>query len=1187
MTEAGCPFCNLPPERVFLAEGLVVGLWDAFPVSPGHALLIPRRHTTDWFSATPDERAALTLAIEQAKQIIERDHRPDGYNIGFNVGVAAGQTIWHLHVHLIPRYAGDVTHPRGGIRQVIPGRGDYQADSALSSIEPGLPHGRALIAGGTDDPLLPHLVTHLDRALAVDIAVAFVFPGGVALLEPHLKEILDRGGRVRVLTGDYLGASDPDALEWLTDLRGKADGKVDLRVYETGGQGSFHLKAYLAYHGPDAGTAFVGSSNLSRTALSEGIEWNYRVITSRDREGFASVAAAFEALFRHPRVRPLDRAWIEQYRARRSLTPPPPDSIEPELPPPAALPHEVQREALAKLEATRVDGQSAGLVVLATGLGKTWLSAFDTNRPEFRRVLFVAHREEILDQARRTFRAIRPSASLGMYTGVEKDDSADVLFASIQTLSRRVHLERFGRQQFDYIIVDEFHHASAKSYRALIDYFQPKFLLGLTATPERTDGGDLLALCGENLVYRCDMVEGIRRGLLAPFAYFGVPDVVDYENIPWRSTRFDEEALTREVATQVRAENAMEQHQARAGERTIAFCVSQLHADFMAEYFRGAGLRAVAVHSGPRSAPRAHSLEQLKSGDLDVVFAVDMFNEGVDVPEVDTVMMLRPTESAIIWLQQFGRGLRYLKGKQLKVIDYIGNHRSFLIKPRTLLRLGAGDAEVDLALASLEAGTLELPPGCSVTYDLVATDILRALLRQTGGQDRLRAYYLEFRERHGVRPSATEAFHDGYDPKSARPAHASWIRFVQVMGDLSEAQVVAYQQIGSFLDALEVTPMTKSFKMVVLLAMLAEDGLPGVVTIERLVERVGILARRYGLVRTELGEALNDPAELRALLEKHPIDAWTEGRGTGGTGFFTYEDGRFASRFELKGAEREAAQDLIREIVDWRMAGYLRRVGAGTGADRIVCKVSHASGRPILFLPPRERMAGIPEGWVDVEVDGKPYQADFKKIAVNVLHAEGGEANVMAEVVRGWFGADAGLPGTTHTVEFVRQPAGYLLRPIQGPREDELALWQTYVRAKVPPLFGFEFKGFESQVGVVERPGVTLLFVTLDKSGQPEKHKYQDAFLSPTEVRWQSQNKTSQASEAGQRLARHRELGVTIHLFVRARAKEGAKTAGFVYCGPVEFQRWEGEKPITVWWRLAVAVPEPLRQLLRVPSVQT
>ena len=229
-------------------------------------------------------------------------------------------------------------------------------------------------------------------------------------------------------------------------------------------------------------------------------------------------------------------------------------------------------------------------------------------------------------------------------------------------------------------------------------------------------------------------------------------------------------------------------------------------------------------------------------------------------------------------------------------------------------------------------------------------------------------------------------------------------------------------------------------------------------------------------------------------------------------------------------------------------------------------------------------MAGIPEGWVDVEVDGKAHQADFKKVAVNVLHAEGGEENVLPEVLRGWFGADAGLPGTSHAVEFVRRAGGYLLQPIRGPREDELALWQIYPRAKVPPLFGFEFKGFESQLGVVERPGVTLLFVTLDKSGQPEKHKYQDSFVSPTEVRWQSQNKTSQASESGQRLAQHRELGVTIHLFVRARPKDGAKTAGFVYCGPVEFQRWEGEKPITVWWRLAAVVPEPLRASLRVPG---
>ena len=241
---------------------------------------------------------------------------------------------------------------------------------------------------------------------------------------------------------------------------------------------------------------------------------------------------------------------------------------------------------LQALSETRRAGNAAGLVVLATGLGKTWLAAFDSNDDAFHKVLFVAHREEILSQAMNTFRRIRPTASLGRYTGEEKQPDADVLFASIQTLGRRNHLQQFESTQFDYIVVDEFHHAAARSYRGLIEYFAPKFLLGLTATPERMDGGDLLALCQENLVYRRDVVDGINAGLLCPFQYFGVPDNVDYSNIPWRSSRFDEEALTQAVATQTRAENALQQYRDRAGSRTLGFCCSQRHADFMADYFR-------------------------------------------------------------------------------------------------------------------------------------------------------------------------------------------------------------------------------------------------------------------------------------------------------------------------------------------------------------------------------------------------------------------------------------------------------------------------------------------------------------------------------------------------------------------------------------------------------------------------
>jgi superfamily II DNA or RNA helicase len=247
-------------------------------------------------------------------------------------------------------------------------------------------------------------------------------------------------------------------------------------------------------------------------------------------------------------------------------------------------------------------------------------------------------------------------------------------------------------------------------------YFKPKFLLGLTATPERTDGADLLALCDDNLVYRCDVTEGIRQGLLCPFRYFGVPDTVDYRNIPSRNKNFDQDKLSEAVATQARAANALDQYRRRCGKRTIAFCVSQYHADFMADFFRGQGISAAAVHAGATSAPRSESLEALRDGSLAMLCAVDMFNEGVDLPELDTVMMLRPTESRIIWLQQFGRGLRRSDPhKQLTVIDYIGNHRSFILEPQALFGLPPGDREVLNLLERLEQGTANLPPGCEVT----------------------------------------------------------------------------------------------------------------------------------------------------------------------------------------------------------------------------------------------------------------------------------------------------------------------------------------------------------------------------------------------------------------------------------------------------------------------------------------
>ncbi len=610
-----CPFCNIEQDRLIYEDDLIIAFWDVYPVSPGHTLLIPKRHVATWFDASEEEQIHLFHGVNRVREIIEERHSPAGYNIGVNVGQAAGQTVFHLHLHVIPRYGGDTPDPTGGVRHVIPGRGNYRRGGAFAANLLGdVPHHRALIRGW-EDPLLPHLLAELDRADRVDVAVAFIQKSGVRPLLEHLRDLLSRNGSIRLLTGDYLDITDPEALLELSDLASEAGGTLEMRVYETA-ETSFHPKAYLFFREDRTAIAYVGSSNLSESALRRGVEWNYRVVSSDQGPAFADVAQAFDELFQHPATRPINDTWIREYQARRR---PPSGSVvldigvdQIESPP---EPHEIQREALKALRRTRTDGNGAGLVVLATGLGKTWLAAFDSNDQVFEKVLFVAHREEILSQAMNTFRRIRPNASLGRYTGAEKRPEADVLFASIQTLGRQNHLRQFEAAQFDYIVVDEFHHAAARSYRRLIEYFSPRFLLGLTATPERMDGGDLLALCQENLVYRRDIVDGITAGLLCPFQYFGVPDNVDYSNIPWRSSRFDEEALTNAVATQTRAENALQQYRDRAGSRTLGFCCSQRHADFMAEYFRDAGLKAVAVHAGDTSGPRASSLEQLEAGE--------------------------------------------------------------------------------------------------------------------------------------------------------------------------------------------------------------------------------------------------------------------------------------------------------------------------------------------------------------------------------------------------------------------------------------------------------------------------------------------------------------------------------------------------------------------------------------------
>ncbi len=782
----------------------------------------------------------------------------------------------------------------------------------------------------------------------IDMAVSFIMKSGMNVIAGHLDAALQRGAHIRILTTDYLDITDPDAIATLLDLAdlpaveaARSVGKLEIKVFHDPAV-SFHPKAYLfrsSYSATSSG--FVGSSNLSLSGIDGGVEWNVGV------SGAAPLFESFERLWNDRRCVSVNARWLAAYRLRRPPTstprqPPPeaPVPVEPPLQP--ITPWPVQAEALGALEQSRIAGFRRAMVVMATGLGKTLLAAFDSNRPDFRRVLFIAHREEILRQSRDAFRKVRPDGRFGFFLGADKDPDADVLFASIQTLQRNLH--HFSPDRFDYVVVDEFHHAVAPTYRHAIEHLRPKFLLGLTATPNRLDGADLLALCGNNLVFECDIVEGIRQGRLASFHYWGIKDVVDYAQIPWRSGRFDPDKLAEAIETKHRADQALEQWRKRATGPTLAFCTTITHAEFMAKFFNERGVKSAAVHSGPHSAPRQGAVADLQSGAIQVLFAVDVFNEGVDVPEIATVLMLRPTDSPVIFLQQLGRGLRTFAGKDaLQVIDFVGNHHSFLMKPRVLAQMGssAGVFGGSKALDIAEFGEFELPPGCSVTFELEAVELLRYMLaqqsRRRGGADSddsavLAEYCLNYAEEHNMRPTAAQVSCSvGIKPSSRSIKRAGgWHRYLDSLGLLSQAHKSALTETGAVLRRFEIEPTTKSYKWVALEALLELGGAFEPVSVAQVAEWSlrAIRADQRLQADIQIKEVPNldevSQEKWRSYWFKWPLKHLSDKPGKS---LFSHTPGDHCGMMEpaftVSDKTREAFGEMALEIVAWQLQDYL------------------------------------------------------------------------------------------------------------------------------------------------------------------------------------------------------------------------------------------------------------------------
>ena len=518
--------------------------------------------------------------------------------------------------------------------------------------------------------LLYQLKYSMMNADRIDIIVSFLMESGVRMLLKDLQRALERGTRIRILTGNYLGITQPGALYLIKDAVGD---QIDLRFYKEK-ERSFHPKAYI-FHKKEFGEIYIGSSNVSRSALTSGIEWNYHFDVFRDKDNFNRFFENFEDLFYNHSIviddevlkqyskewkRPALQKDLDRYENVSK------DSRDTE----AQMlfqPRGAQIEALYALKNSRREGADKGLVYAATGVGKTYLAAFDS--AGFEKVLFVAHREEILRQAAKSFQNVRHSQDYGFFTGKEKTVGKSVIFASVATLGRQAYLHDryFAEDYFDYIVIDEFHHAVTEQYKRIMAYFKPKFLLGLTATPERMDGRSIYELCDYNVPYQISLQDAVNKGMLVPFHYYGVYDeTVDYSGIRKVKGKYDEEELTRELLVNKRYALIYKHYMKYRSQKAMGFCCSRKHAEEMAKEFCLRDIPAAAVYSnsdGGYSEDRSVALRKLEHGEIKVIFSVDMFNEGLDISDIDMVMFLRPTESPVVFLQQLGRGLRKSRGK--------------------------------------------------------------------------------------------------------------------------------------------------------------------------------------------------------------------------------------------------------------------------------------------------------------------------------------------------------------------------------------------------------------------------------------------------------------------------------------------------------------------------------------------
>lgn len=597
----------------------------------------------------------------------------------------------------------------------------------------------ALFTNSRMDPQLgSELRLEMASADRIDLLCAFVKWSGIRVLEDALRAAADRGVPIRVLTTTYIGATDRKALDYFASAL-----NAEVRVNYDAQSTHLHAKAWMFHRDSGYSTGYVGSSNMSRAALVDGLEWNVRLSHQATPSLLDKFELTFDTYWDDASFAPYDPdqdgEYLDALLAKNSGREAAGTFDVSQL---DVRPYPHQVEMLDDLQSEReVHGRHQNLVVAATGTGKTVVAALDYKRlcpshAERPSLLFIAHRKEILEQALRTYRDVLKDGSFGeLLVGGYKPTRRKHVFASIQSITRAEELARWARGHFDVVVVDEFHHAESATYRRALDHFAPQELLGLTATPERADGVDVAAeFFGGRIASELRLWDALGADLLVPFHYFGIADGVDLRGIRFSRGRYDLGQLDKIfTGNDARAGKVLTAVQDKVTDpsimRALGFCVSVDHAHYMANVFNKAGLPALALSGDSNGDERREGLEKLRRGDIACLFAVDLFNEGLDIPMIDTVLMLRPTQSATIFLQQLGRGLRRADDKAvLTVLDFVGlqnEHFRFDLKYRALTGLSRNKLE-----RSITDGFPFLPPGSQIVFDRVAQDIVLSNVRK-------------------------------------------------------------------------------------------------------------------------------------------------------------------------------------------------------------------------------------------------------------------------------------------------------------------------------------------------------------------------------------------------------------------------------------------------------------------------